>query len=128
MFTFSINHPMKVYRSGSFQHKDGTEGAYVICRECDNQPEGLERPSKSRKPIKFWLEKLPEGVCNDGYVIFTTILGGEWKSIPQVDNNGNRMKDRNGNDIFNDELVLVVEGLSAFEMPKDKEKAAKAKK
>lgn len=128
MFTFSVNHPMKVYRSGSFAHKDGTEGAFIICRECDNQPAEIERPSKSRKPIKFWLDKLPEGVCNDGYIIFTGIVGGEWKSVPQIDTQGNRMKDRNGNDIYNDELILVVEGLKAFEMPADKEQAKKPAK
>lgn len=128
MFTFSVNHPMKVFRSGSFSRKDGTDGAFIICRECDNQPAEIERPSKSRKPIKFWLEKLPENVCDDGYIIFTDILGGEWKDVPATDINGNRMKDRYGNDIYNSELVLVVDGLKAFEMPADKEQAKKPAK
>ena len=123
MFSFAVNKPMKVYKSGSFTRKDGTEGAFIIARECDNQPAEIERPSKSRKPIKFWLPALPDGVCDDGYIIFTTILGGELKSIPAVDVNGNRMKDRFGNDIYNDELVLIVDGPSAFNMPEDKEKA-----
>ena len=122
MFTFSINHPMRVYRSGSFTTKEGTKGAYVIARECDNQPEGLERPSKSRKPIKIWLDELPEGVANDGYVVFSEILGGEWKSVPATDIHGARLKDRYGNDIYNDELVLVVNGLKAFVPEKAKEK------
>ena len=128
MFVFSINHPMKVYRSGSFEKADGTKGAYIICRECDNQPDGLERPSKSRKPIKFWLETLPEGVVNDGYIIFSEIIGGEWKDIPAVDVNGNRLKDRFGHDIFNSELCLTVEGLKSFtEIPEDVKPGKKAK-
>lgn len=122
MFKFEVGKPMKVYRSGNFVNKNGDKGGFIICRECDNQPTDIERPSKSRKPIKFWLPALPEAVCNDGYITFDKILGGEWKSVPQVDNQGNRMKDRNGNDIFNDELVLIVEGLAAFEMPKDADK------
>ena len=122
MFTFSINHPMKVYKSGTFEKADGTKGAFIICRECDNQPDGLEHPSKSRKPIKFWLDTLPEGVVDDGYITFTGIIGGEFKSVPATDINGNRMKDRAGNDIYNPELVLVVEGLAPFTPKEKKEK------
>ena len=125
MFTFSINYPLFAYRAGNFTQKDGTKGAYVICRECDNQPEGLERPSKSRKPIKFWLEDLPEGVTNESYIVFSEILGGEWKSVPQVNEQGERMKDRFGHDIYNDELCLVVNGLKAFVKPEEPKKEKK---
>ena len=116
MFCFAVDTPMKVYRAGSFKKADDTQGAYVICRECDNQPDGLERPSKSRKPIKFWLPELPKGVVNDGYIVFNKIIGGEWKSVPAVDINGNKMKDRFGHDMFNEELVLLVEGLKAIKV------------
>ncbi|MBO7423144.1 MAG: hypothetical protein J6T99_07135 [Oscillospiraceae bacterium] len=124
MFKFEVGKPMKVYRSGSFKKADDTEGAYVIMRECDNQPEGLERPSKSRKPIKIWLESLPAGIVNDGYVAFDKIVGGEWKSVPAVDIHGERMTDRFGNSIFNEELVLIVEGLKPVTVEPDKKKGA----
>ena len=116
MFCFAIDTPMKVYRSGSFKKADDTQGAYIICRECDNQPDGLERPSRSKKPIKFWIPELPKGVVNDGYISFSKIIGGEWKDIPATDINGNRLKDRFGHDIYNSELVLIVEGLKAVKV------------
>ncbi len=115
MFPFSVNKPMKVYRSGSFCRRDGVSGSYIICLECDNQPPEIETPSKSRMPIKFWLESaLPKGICNDGYIVFDTIKGGELRTIPAIDINGNIAKDKYGKIIYNTELVLNVEGLRAY--------------
>ena len=48
-------------------------------------------------------------------IIFSEIIGGEWKDLPAVDVNGNRMKDRFGSDIYNSELCLIVNGLKAYE-------------
>lgn len=123
MFSVRINKPLRVYRSGSFKTAEGAEGAYVILRECDNQPPELERPSKSRNPVKIWLDRLPSNVVNDGWIIFDKMIGFDWKSVPATDINGNRLKDRLGHDIFNPEIVAIVEGLTAFDM--DKEKAKK---
>ena len=88
MFTIKTGEMLKVHSASAFTKKDGTAGAVIILMENENQPENIERPSKSKSMCKIWLDKLPKGIVNGGYITLTKIGGIEWLHIPSTYHKG----------------------------------------
>ena len=128
MFSIRVNSAIKVSKCGSFEKNDGSKGAYIIARECENQAENLERPSTNKYPVKLWLDELPEGVVEGGFFVVEEILGFDIRHVPATDRNGNRLTDRYGNPSFNDEVVLIATGIQGYPPKSDKPDKKNSKK
>ena len=62
MFSIRKNVAYTVNKAVSGTKKDGSKFALIKLIESENQPEGIERPSKSSYPVNMWLEEFPAAV------------------------------------------------------------------
>lgn len=76
---FGEKYVVKYARSGN--KKDGTSYGLIAMIESENQPEGLERPSKSKSVVKIWLPTLPKGITDGSVIQLHSFDGFDWKHI-----------------------------------------------
>ena len=63
MFSFRFGQAIRVHTASSFKDSEGNPAFCILMVESENQPEGLERPSKSKSQIKIWGKgELPESI------------------------------------------------------------------
>jgi len=87
MFDVNVGQTLKVSYAREGKHQDGTPYAVICCYERDNQPEGIDNPSKSCDSIKIWLDKLPKGITDGCLIQIKSILGFRKVSERNVFNN-----------------------------------------
>lgn len=93
---FGENYKVKYARSGIKQ--DGEPYALIAMQECENQPEGLEHPSKSKATVKAWLTGLPKGITDGSIIKINSFTGFDWKHIAS---------EAFGKTVYNDVIELV---------------------
>ena len=98
MFNFEIGKSYVVKNARQGTQQNGTKYALLSFVECDNQPEGVERPSESKATVKAWLSELPKGIKDGGIVTLTGMSGFNWQHVPH---------DWGGKTYYKDEIVLV---------------------
>ena len=81
MFAININGEYRVKYARSGLKQTGDPYAIVAFVESENQPTGLEHPSKSKATVKAWLDKMPEGVKDGCIVRLLGFDGFDWKHI-----------------------------------------------
>jgi len=81
MFSIKINNEYKVKYARSGLKQTGEPYALIAMQENENQPEGLEHPSKSKATVKAWLDKLPAGVTDGCVIKLVSFDGFDWKHI-----------------------------------------------
>ena len=128
MFSFRLDQSVRVHSASAFKTKEGEDGYVLICTEDENQPEGLERPSRSKNQIKVWGKgAMPEGLHNNCIVQFKSIAGFDWKHLPRKNKNtGEYISDRYGNTIYDSHIELVGAVIHIVD-PVEKAKGKKAK-
>ena len=131
MFTFRFNQSMNVHSASNFKDSDGNDRFVIIMTEEENQPEGLERPSKSKNQIKVWgMGLLPESLHNGCKIAIESFEGFDWKHVPRKNRyTGEVITDRNGYTIFDSHIELlspVIKVLDPVETAKKSKKGAKA--
>lgn len=70
---------VKYARSGAKQ--TGETYGLIALVENENQPEGIERPSKSNSTVKVWMPTLPSGITDGCMVKINSFTGFNWKHI-----------------------------------------------
>lgn len=81
MFSIKFNTQYKVKYARSGYKQDGTGYALVAFVENENQPEGLEHPSKSKATVKAWLPFMPQGITDGCVINLISFDGFDWKHI-----------------------------------------------
>lgn len=81
MFSININNEYRVKYARAGFKQTGEPYALVAMTEDENQPAGLEHPSKSKSTVKCWLSKLPEGVTDGCVIKLVSFTGFDWKHI-----------------------------------------------
>ena len=81
MFSINFNSELRIKYARSGSKQDGTPYAVIAAVENENQPEGVEHPSKSKATVKAWLDKLPEGVTDGCVIRLTSFTGFDWKHV-----------------------------------------------
>ena len=109
MFTFRFGQTLKVHTASAFKDSEGNDKFVIIFTEDENQPEGMERPSRSKNQIKVWGNGvLPEKLHNDCLVQVESCAGFDWKHVPRKNRyTGEVMTDRQGNTLFDSHIELV---------------------
>lgn len=110
MFTFRFGQNLKVHTASSFNNKNGDQGFVIILTEDENQPEGLERPSRSKNQIKIWgTGAMPEGLHNGCTIQIMGCEGFDWKHLPRKNRmTGDVICDRYGNTIYDSHIELIT--------------------
>lgn len=110
MFTFRFGQPMKVHTASAFNNKEGNPGFVIILTEDENQPEGIERPSRARNQIKIWgTGEMPSGLHNDCVIQILSAAGFDWKHVPRKNRmTGEVVYDRYGNPIYDSHIELIA--------------------
>ena len=81
MFTITKGNTYTVNRATSGNKKNGEPYALIKLIESENQPAGIERPSKSNSAVNIWFESFPEGMqgIKDGSLIrILDFAGVKW--------------------------------------------------
>lgn len=127
MFSFRFNSTLNVHSASAFKNKAGEPGFCIIMREDENQPAGIERPSRSKNPIKIWgTGEMPEGLHNGCQIVIVSAAGFDWKSLPRKHpTTGEQVYDRYGQPIFDPVIELVAPDIHIV---KPEETAKKSKK
>lgn len=109
MFSFRLDQSIRVHTASAFKTKEGNDGYVIICTEDENQPEGLERPSRAKNQIKVWGNGvMPEGLHNNCLIQFKSIAGFDWKHLPRKNRmTGEQIYDKLGNPIYDSHIELV---------------------
>ena len=109
MFSFRFNQPMRVHTASAFKDSEGNDKFVIIMTEEENQPAGLERPSRSKNQIKIWgTGLLPEKLHNGCLISIESAVGFDWKHVMRKNRmNGEVITDRSGNTIFDSHIELV---------------------
>lgn len=81
MFSMRFGEKYKVKYARSGFKQDGTSYGLIAMTENENQPEGLEKPSKSTSIIKIWLPTLPNGITDGSIIVIHSFDGFDWKHI-----------------------------------------------
>ena len=78
MFTVKKNSVYRVHSARTGTQKDGKTYAMLKFLECENQPEDLETPSKSKTPLYVWYAAFPEALkgVKDGALVKITDFEG----------------------------------------------------
>ena len=110
MFTFRFGQAMKVHTASSFCNKNGDQGFVVILTEDENQPEGIERPSRSKNQIKIWgTGAMPDALHNGCTITINSAAGFDWKHLPRKNKQtGDYITDRYGNTIYDSHIELIA--------------------
>jgi len=93
---FGGKYVVKYARSGL--KKDGTSYGLIAMIESENQPDGLERPSKSKSVVKIWLPTLPSGITDGSVIQIHSFDGFDWKHI---------VHEEYGKPVYSDVIELV---------------------
>ena len=81
MFTVLKDEAYTVNRATSGTKKSGNKYALVKFIESENQPKGIERPSKSNSAVNVWYAEFPEslkGVKDGALVRIKDFRGFKW--------------------------------------------------
>lgn len=81
MFTITKGQVYTVNKAVSGNKKDGNPYALIKFIESQNQPEGIERPSKSNSAVNVWFESFPKelaGVTDGANVRLLDFDGVKW--------------------------------------------------
>lgn len=81
MFSIKFDNQYKVKYARSGLKQDGSPYALIAMVENENQPEGLEHPSKSKATVKAWMDWLPNGVTDGCIITLKSFDGFDWKHI-----------------------------------------------
>lgn len=81
MFSMRFNEKYNVKYARSGYKKDGSSYGLIAMIESENQPDGLERPSKSKSVIKIWLPSLPAGITDGSVITVKSFDGFDWKHL-----------------------------------------------
>jgi len=129
MFTFRFNETLKVHTASAFKNKEGNDAFCIILTEDENQPAGLERPSKAKSQIKIWgVGTMPETLRNDCLIQIESCAGFDWKHLPRKNRyTGEVITDRSGNTIFDSHIELVGPVIKVVEPAENIKKAKKEK-
>ena len=87
---------VKYARSGF--KKDGSPYGLIAMVEYENQPDGLERPSKSKSTVKIWLPTLPSGIKDGSVIQVHSFDGFDWKHL---------VHEEYGKPVFQDVIELI---------------------
>jgi len=91
MFTITKGVNLTVNRAYEGTKKDGVHYALIKFVESENQPEGIERPSKSSSTINCWFEEFPEGISgvkSGDLLKLVDFTGFKWIHENYVDRKG----------------------------------------
>ena len=102
MFTITKNCVLTVNRAYSGPKKDGSRYALIKFVESENQPAGIERPSKSSSTINCWYESFPEGL--DGVKPGDLLRLIDFDGVKWIHE---QFSDRKGDTAYRDVLELV---------------------
>lgn len=81
MFTITKGGTYTVNKAASGTKKDGKPYALLKFVEAENQPAGIERPSRSNSAVNCWFEQFPEavkGVKDGALVKLIDFSGVKW--------------------------------------------------
>ena len=81
MFSINFNSELKVKYARSGMKQTGEPYAVIAMVENENQPAGLEHPSKSKATVKAWLSEMPKGVTDGCVIKLISFDGFDWKHI-----------------------------------------------
>ena len=81
MFSVHNGNTFRIKYARTGVKQSGENYAILAFVEKENQPAGLEHPSKSNCTVKAWIDKLPEGVTDGGMVRLVSQEGFDIKHI-----------------------------------------------
>ena len=110
MFSFRFGSVMNVHTASAFKNQNGDPGFVIIMMENENQPEGIERPSRSKNQIKIWgTGEMPAELHNGCKITIDNAAGFDWKSLPRKNKQtGEPVFDRYGNPVFDQHIELIA--------------------
>lgn len=127
MFAFRFNQNLNVHSASAFNNKAGEAGFVIIMYENENQPEGIERPSRAKNAIKIWgTGEMPEALHNGCVIRIESAAGFDWKFLPRKNKmTGDQVFDRFGNPIFDSHIELVAPVIHIVEPTENAKKSKK---
>ena len=93
MFTITKNSVYTINKAAQGRKKDGSSYALIKFIESQNQPEGIERPSKSNSAVNVWFESFPkglEGITDGANVRLLDFDGVKWIHEEYCRQNGDK--------------------------------------
>ena len=128
MFSFRFGQAIRVHTASSFKDSEGNPAFCILMVESENQPEGLERPSKSKSQIKIWGKgELPESMHNDCLISIESAAGFDWKhNVRKNKMTGEIITDRSGNTVYDHVIELVAPTIKVLEPTATAKKSKKA--
>lgn len=130
MFTFRFNQAIRVHTASAFKDGEGNPAFCILMVENENQPDGLERPSKSKSQIKIWGKgELPATMHNGCLISIESCAGFDWKhNVRKNKMTGEIITDRSGNTVYDHVIELVAPTIKVLEPTETAKKSSKKEK